>query len=80
MNCFWTDCKLQLKKKKKRGLLEAISPFFFFLIWTIAKNNSKREGSEEMAEVAELPQAPKFHTVKTRRGNLSEMCLMRPLK
>lgn len=47
---------------------------------TIAKNNSKREGSEEMAEVAELPQAPEFHTVKTRRGSLTEMCLIRPLK
>lgn len=33
-----------------------------------------------MAEVPELPQTPKFHMVKTRRGGLTEMCLIRPLK
>lgn len=60
MKSFWTDCKLQLKKNRERGPWEAISFFFFFLkkTRTIAENNSKRKGSEEMAEVAELPQTP----------------------
>lgn len=33
-----------------------------------------------MAEVAELPQAPKLPMLKPRRGGLPEMCLIRPLK
>lgn len=62
-----SDCKatLHLEKKIQReeGGVEGICKFFLRI--TIAKNNSRRKDSEEMAECL---QPPKFHTVKTGKG------------
>lgn len=63
------------KIQREEGGVEGICKFFLRI--TIAKNNSRRKDSEEMAECL---QPPKFHTVKTGRGELSEICLTGPLK
>lgn len=79
MNSFLTQIAKQRlfgkKIQREEGGIEEICKFCLRI--TIAKNNSRRKDSEEMAECL---QPPKFHTVRTGRGELSEICLIGPLK